>query len=77
MFRSLCAPISCKKSLPQPKEEYAPITMTAIVLPIVIVVIIFIILSIFMYKKWGSARKLLMFRFSTPREDLQLSWKLD
>ena len=51
MYRSLCAPISCKKSSIEPKEEYTPITVTAIVLPVVIVIIIFIILSIFMYRK--------------------------
>ena len=58
MFRSLCMPMSCKQRFDEPKEEYTPVTMTAIVLPVVVVIIIFIILSIFMYRKFVFWREL-------------------
>lgn len=51
MYRTLCAPMRCKTNDQENVEEYKPITMTAVVLPIVIIIVIFVIIIIFMYKK--------------------------
>lgn len=53
MYRTLCAPMRCKTNDQEKVEEYKPITMTAVVLPIVIIIVIFVIIIIFMYKKSG------------------------
>ena len=66
MYRSLCSPLLCEKVLEEKVEEYTPVTMTAIVFPVVIVIIAFAILFIVMYKK-----------FSAPKDDLRIFSKFD
>ena len=76
MYRSLCSPLLCGKVLEEKVEEYTPVTMTAIVFPVVIVIIAFAILFIVMYKKWGRAGGV-MRRFSAPKDDLRIFSKFD
>lgn len=52
MYRSLCMPMLCgKTSVRDDLEEYAPITMTTVALPVVVVIVIFVTLAIYMYRK--------------------------
>ena len=53
MYRSLCAPLLCQTTVEERTEEYTPVTVTAVVFPVVIVIVAFAILFIVMYKKSG------------------------
>ncbi|KAK8804834.1 hypothetical protein WA171_006800 [Blastocystis sp. BT1] len=66
MYRSLCSPLLCEKNSQEQTEEYVPVAMTAIALPVVIVVVIFLTVVLYLYKK-----------FSVPKDDLRVFSKLD
>ncbi len=51
MYRSLCSPLLCEKNSQEQTEEYVPVAMTAIALPVVIVVVIFLTVVLYLYKK--------------------------
>ena len=51
MYRSLCSPLLCEKNSKEQTEEYVPVAMTAIALPVVIVVVIFFTVVLYLYKK--------------------------
>ena len=76
MYRSLCSPLLCEKTPKEHTEEYVPVAMTAIALPVVIVVVIFLAVALYMYKK---CLLVILFRsrFSAPKDDLRVFSKLD
>lgn len=76
MYRSLCSPLLCEKNSKEQTEEYVPVSMTAIALPVVIVVVIFLTVVLYLYKKWKLVT-FLMDRFSAPKDDLRVFSKLD
>lgn len=41
----------CKSDVQEKVDDYKPVTMTAVILPIVIIIVVFVIIIIFMYKK--------------------------
>ncbi len=51
MYRTLCSPMLCKSKEHEKEEDYQPITMSAMIFPIVIIIVIFVIVVIYLYKK--------------------------